>query len=54
MKDKAHYIEKTKRQRELTDEQIDFFLQNHSGWDLLPYYACYVKKLGVQAALDEV
>lgn len=53
-KDKAYYVEKAKRQRGLTDEQIDFFLQNHSRWDLLPYYACYVKKLGMQGALEEV
>lgn len=54
MKDKAYYIEKAKRQRGLTDEQIDFFLQRHSRWDLLPYYARYVKKLGMQGALEEV
>lgn len=53
-KDKAYYIEKAKRQRGLTDEQIDFFLQNHPRWDLLPYYACYVKKMGMQGALEEV
>lgn len=54
MKDKAYYIEKAKRQRGLTDEQIDFFLQNHPRWDLLPYYARYVKKLGMQGALEQV
>lgn len=53
-KDKAYYVEKAKRQRGLTDEQIDFFLQNHPRWDLLPYYARYVKKLGMQGALEEV
>lgn len=53
-KDKTYYVEKAKRQRGLTDEQIDFFLQNHPRWDLLPYYACYVKKLGMQGALEEV
>lgn len=54
MKDKSYYIEKAKRQRGLTDEQINFFLQNHPRWDLLPYYACYVKKLDIQGALEEV
>ena len=53
-KNKDYYIRKAKQQRGLTDEQIDFFLQNHPRWDLLPYYACYVKKMGEKGALDEV
>ena len=53
MQDREYYIEKAKRQRGLTDEQIDFFLQRHYRWDLLPFYARYVKKMGEQRALEE-
>ncbi len=54
MKDKNYYIQKAKHQRGLSDEQIYFFLERHPRWDLLPYYACYVKKMGEQGALEEV
>ncbi len=54
MKDREYYIQKAKRQRGLTDEQIDFFLRNHSRWDLLPVYARFVKKMGMHGALEQV
>ena len=54
MKDKEYYIQKAKRQRGLTDEQINFFLQRHPRWQLLPYYATFVKRVSMQEALDEV
>ena len=54
MKDKDYFIWKAKHQRGLTDEQIDFFLQNDGRSHLLPEYSCYVKKMGKQWALEEV
>ena len=54
MKDKEYYIQKAMRERGLTDEQINFFLQNHPRWELLPYYAAFVKRVGEQEALEEV
>lgn len=49
-----YYIWKAKHQRGLTDEQINFFLQNHPRWDLLPLYSLYVKKMGEQGALAQI
>ncbi len=52
---KEHYIRKAKRQRGLTDEQIEFFLQRHPRWDLLPWFSFYVKHgFTEQEAFDEV
>lgn len=51
---REHYIWKAKHQRGLTDEQINFFLQNHPRWELLPVYSLYVKKLGEQGALEQI
>lgn len=51
---KEKYIWKAKHQRGLSDEQINFFLQHHPRWELLPYYATFVKRVSMQEALDEV
>ena len=53
-KDKAYSIRKAKLQRGLTDEEIDYFLQRHPRWDLLPVYARFVRKFGPEEALNEV
>ena len=53
-KDKEYFIRKAKRERGLSDEEIDYFLQRHPRWDLLPYYARFVRKLGPEEALNEV
>ncbi len=49
-----YYIWKAKYQRGLTDEQVNFFLQNDDRWELLPVYSLYVKKMGEQGALDQI
>ncbi len=54
MKDRNYYIQKAKRERGLTDEEILFFLDRHPRWDLLPVYARFVRKLGTEGALNEV
>jgi len=53
-KDKAYFIRKAKRERGLSDEEIDYFLQDHPRWDLLPVYARFVRKFGQEEALNEV
>ena len=53
-KKRGRYIWKAKHQSGLTDEEIDYFLQNHPRWDLLPYYARFVRKYGQEEALNEV
>ena len=41
---KEYYIWKAKNQRGLTEEQIQFFLDNHPRYDLLPHYSFFLKK----------
>ncbi len=54
MKDKEYYVWKAKTQRALTDEQIAYFLSRDERWELLPYYARFVRRLGMAGALNEV
>ena len=43
MKNKDYYIEKARKERGLSDEQITFFLEREPRWDLLPLYATCLK-----------
>ena len=55
MKDKEYYIWKAKHQRGLSDDQINYFLDNYSRYDLLPHYSCFVKHgYSGEKALKEV
>lgn len=51
---REYYIWKAKMQRGLTDEQVNFFLQNDDRWELLPVYSKFVRDFGSKGALNEV
>ena len=51
MMTREQYIWKAKHQRGLTDEQIQYFLDRDSRFDLLPYYSLGCKRLGCEQAL---
>lgn len=55
--ERAHYIEKAKRERGLTEEQIAYFLERCKDYKLLPYFCTHVKRdpdRNLQAAVDWV
>lgn len=57
MKDNEHreyHIWKAKMQRGLTDEQINYFLQHDTRYELLPVYSKFVRDFGLEGALKEV
>lgn len=41
----AHLVWKARHQRKLTDEQILYFLERCSRWDMLPHYSAYLKRI---------
>lgn len=54
MNEKEYYIQKAKEQRGLTDEQIGYFLERDTRYDLLPYYSFCCKRLSCELAYIEV
>ena len=44
VRDRGYYIWKAKHQRGLSDEAINYFLDNCAQFSLLPYYATWIKK----------
>ena len=52
MMDRDYYIWKAKHQRGLTDEEINYFLDNYSDWTLLPYYSKHCRAFGAKHALE--
>lgn len=51
---REQHIWKAKHQRGLTDEQIQYFLDRDSRFDLLPYYSLGCRRLGCEKALEAV
>lgn len=51
---REYYIWKAKYQRNLTDEQVNYFLQHDTRWELLPVYSKFVRDFGPEGALKEV
>lgn len=49
-----HYIWKAKHQRGLTDEQVQYFLDRDTRYDLMPYYSLCCKRLGCEQGYAEV
>ena len=45
---REQYIWKAKYQRGLSDEQIRYFLDRDTRYDLMPYYALCCKRLGAE------
>lgn len=43
---KEEYIWKAKHQRGLSDEEIQYFLDRDTRYELLPYYSLACKRLG--------
>lgn len=50
---REQHIWKAKHQRGLTDEQIQYFLDRDSRFDLLPYYSLGCNRLGCEQGLAE-
>lgn len=48
MMTKERYIWKAKHQRGLTDEQIQYFLDRDTRYELMPYYSLCCKRLGCE------
>lgn len=50
--EKECYIWKAKHQRGLSDEQIQYFLDRDTRYELMPYYSLCCKRLGAEKGYE--